>query len=104
MKNSVRNNKLWEGHRLYYPEMRELVLEGQKEKVSKPNLSDEQLQQFDTIINYAIAYKRPVLVRYFSGDQIKECVVLSFRLSQDLMICGNGKKISCTDIVEIEIC
>lgn len=104
MKNSLRNNKLWEGHRLYYPEMRELVLEGQKEKISKPEISEDILDQFNQKLLYAMNFNRPVLVRYYSGEQIKECIVLSFKVDRNVMVCENGKKLRCLDIVELEVC
>lgn len=104
MKNSLRNNKLWEGHRLYYPEMRELVIEGQKEKISKPEVSEERLEQFNETVQYALNFNRPVLVRYYLGEQIKECIVFSFSIDQGVMVCENGKKLSCLDIVDLEVC
>ncbi len=104
MKNSLRKNKLWEGHRLYYPEMRELVLEGQKEKVNKPEMSEDILEQFHQKLLYAINFNRPVIVRYYSCDQIQECIIFSFKIDQGVMICENGKKLGCLDIVEVEVC
>lgn len=104
MKNSLRNNKLWEGHRLYYPEMRDLIVEGQKEKVNKPEISEERLNIFDETVRYALNFNRPVLVRYYSEEQIKECVVFSFKLDAEEMVCENGKKIKCSDILDIDLC
>lgn len=104
MKNSLRNNKLWEGHRLYYPEMRDLIIEGQKEKVSKPQINEEKLMLFDETIRYALNFNHPLLVSYYSGEQIKECVVLSFKFDKREMVCENGKRIKWLDIVDVELC
>ncbi len=102
-----RDNKLWEGHRMMYPELREIFRESNKEKVSKPQLSDDAMARIEERIKYAMGFKRPILITYYRDYKINECIAFSFRILQGFLECnledGKKRKICYFDIIDVKI-
>lgn len=99
----MENNKLWEGHRLMYPEMREMIVVDKKEKVNKPTLSEEVLELFDEMLTYALKFKRPLLITYFRENKLNECIFFSFKIIGDVLQCDKGRKINFSEIIDLKL-
>ncbi|MHB8983870.1 MAG: YolD-like family protein [Carboxydocellales bacterium] len=103
-----RGNKLWEGHRMVLPEMRERILENSK--APKPltrQWTEEALEQLERKLKYAQCFQKPLLVIYLRDDQVEECITFTFRLGPGVLECdlasGRRKKIQCNDIIEVSL-
>ncbi|MFZ3170925.1 MAG: hypothetical protein WA118_02945 [Carboxydocellales bacterium] len=103
-----RGNKLWEGHRMVLPEMRERILANSKAKqpVTR-HLTEEAFEQFERRLKYAQCFKKPLLITYLWGDQVEECITFTFRICPGALECelagGRRKRIQCTDIIELSL-
>lgn len=90
------DNKLWEGHRMLLPEMREKILRNKGPKFTPPHLSEEALSRVEELIKFAQHFQKPLLVTYFKDDHPEENVVFSFHLLSGYLECrfDNGKKLA----------
>lgn len=102
-----RGNKLWEGHRMILPELREKILDNNKEKLVTRHLTEEALEKFDRRIKYAQQYQKPLLVTYMWGSMVQECITFSFRILRNAIDCdlegGRRKQIRFEDIINVSL-
>lgn len=101
------DNKLWEGHRVIYPELRDLVMEENRLKASRPNPSEEYLSEMESILFNAAESQQQVLIKYYHAEAIKELVTSDFKVLKGKITCiaVNGKilSIGCRNLISVNI-
>ncbi|MDA8233864.1 MAG: hypothetical protein M0Z31_03475 [Clostridia bacterium] len=102
------DNKLWEGHRLLYPQQRDNWLQDRKPKVSPPNLTEEQIERLEQRIAYAQKFQVPLLIRYVDEEnQLAEVIAFRLQTKPGLIIClhdaGKPQPISFMRITDIQL-
>jgi len=101
------DNKLWEGHRMLLPRMREKILSNNREKISPPQLSEEALARIEEKIRFAGHFQKPLLITYYQKNRVEECLAFTFRLQPGILECafdkGQKLRIKFTDIINVEI-
>lgn len=86
-----------------YPEMRELILEDNKEIDAKPDLDETVFEKFDERLRYALNFKKNLLVTYYRDHKLQECILFSFKIHENIIRCDNGRKIKLSEIVDLKI-
>ncbi|QQK78981.1 YolD-like family protein [Salicibibacter cibi] len=71
-----RGNKLWEGSRMFLPQHKQALLDHKKEqqKVKKPELDEQELEELNQTFHMALANKAPVTFTYYQEGQFSELV------------------------------
>jgi len=67
----VKDNALWEGHRVVVPELRQDILRTKRkaEAEDPPLLPDERIAEIEVVLREAASASRPVVVTYFNGEK-----------------------------------
>ncbi|MHB8170497.1 MAG: YolD-like family protein [Thermincolia bacterium] len=102
------DNKLWEGHRLLYPQQRDNWLQDKKTKVPLPNLTEEQMERLEQRVRYALKFEVPLLIRYVDEEnQLAEVIAFRLQTKPGLLIClhesGRSQPITFTRITDIQL-
>lgn len=68
-----RDNKLWEGSRMFLPEHKEALLAyyQQEKKISTPTLDDQQKEHIARMLQKALFQKQPVTITYVAPYEYK---------------------------------
>lgn len=94
------NNKLWEGHRLIYPDYRDKVLEASVPYYTVPLLDEDELAALDRIIKFAMDFQKPILIRFLDPvNRVQECIAFSLKKGPGYFMCNQNKKILFEKIV-----
>ncbi|NLK01056.1 MAG: YolD-like family protein [Clostridia bacterium] len=64
------DNKLWEGHRLMLPEMRDEAVELKREKHEKPLLTEERVMEIEIMLREAAHGRQSIKVCYHDGERL----------------------------------
>lgn len=100
-----RGNKMWEGHRIILPEARGKMIAKEPELI-KRQLTEEELERFDKRIHYAKQLNKPLLITFFGGNMLQECIAFSFWTTSDALGFYSGRQqklIPRADIVDIAV-
>jgi hypothetical protein len=101
------DNKLWEGHRLIYPELREKVQKQNVQKISPPNHSEDELNKMEEKIKYAIAFNNPLLIQYVDNNILEDIIAFKVRVTSRGIKCafenGRAKEIPLTQVVKLSL-
>ena len=94
------NNKLWEGHRLIYPEHRDRVMEANIPQYTVPILAEDELATLDRLINFALNFKKPILIRFLDPvNRVQECIALTLKKGPGYLVCNRKQKILTEKII-----
>jgi hypothetical protein len=94
------NNKLWEGHRLIYPDYRDKVMEAGLPQYTAPVLAEDELAVLDRLITFALNFKKPILIRFLDpADRVRECIALTLKTGPGYIICNKKQKIMFEKII-----
>lgn len=94
------NNKLWEGHRLIYPDYRDKVMESGVPQYTVPALDEDALAVLDRLISFALNFKKPILIRFLDpANRVKECIALTLKTGSGFLICNKKQKILLEKII-----
>lgn len=89
------------------PELRERILDNNKEKPVIHYPSEETLEQMDRRVKFALKFQKPILITYMWGDMVQECIAFSFRLLPGAIECdlesGGRKRIKTAEILDVAI-
>ena len=67
----MKDNALWEGHRVVVPELRQGIIRTRREAEAEdpPLLPDERIAEIEAVLREAASAPRPVEVTYFNGKK-----------------------------------
>lgn len=63
-----RKNHLYESHRIIYPQARKNWQQGNKPKASIPNFTEEEIQEMENRIKFAIKHDFPLFISYIGNN------------------------------------
>lgn len=90
-----RQNRLWEGSRMFLPEHRENLLKQQKkhEDFTPPELSEDRLEEINHLIQEAWENDSPILLHYVENHRPKQICgfIEKIHLEQHWIRIGNGR-------------
>lgn len=88
------NNKLWEGHRLIYPDYRDKVMESGIPQYTAPTLDENELAVLDRLISFALNFNKPILIRFLDpANRVRECIALTLKTGPGFLLCNKKQKI-----------
>ncbi len=88
------NNKLWEGHRLIYPEYRDKVMEAGAPCYTAYFMDEDELTALDRIISFALNFEKPVLIRFLdAANRVQECIALTLKKGPGFLVCNKKQKV-----------
>lgn len=89
------------------PEMREKILNNNREKFTVPELSEEEINRIEERIKFAQHFQKPLLITYFKDRHCEELITFAFRLLPDALECilaeNKKRRISFKQIINVEL-
>lgn len=89
------------------PELHEKILDNNREKLSPPQLSEENINRIEELIKFAQHFQKPLLITYFKENRVLEYITFTFQLKPGLLECvpgqGPKRRIKFDRIIDVEI-
>lgn len=106
-----RGNKLWEGSRMFLPQHKQALLDRKKEqqKIKRPELDEQELEELNRILYIALAKKVPVKLTYYQDGDFAELIGYVdhfFEIRKELRIIDSSEQIrilETNDIIQLSI-
>ena len=91
------DNKMWEGHRIIYPELRNSFVQTKEQPFLRPLLDEQKLEILESSIRQAIDASSFITLVLWSkkGPQKKEVIILKQEIKQ------NGLSLKCRDKADV---
>ena len=107
-----RRNKLWEGSRMFLPQHKQALQHHRQaqQRVKKPELDEQRLEEFDDMIRKAFLEHRPLSILYHRNGNVRQltgkldCCDANNKTLRILDEAGQIHLLNIDEIVEMDHC